>query len=306
LRECVGHNVVDPQKNSGRAPKRGVRAVMGMKMTSDDANDYILGHSDRELERLRRQAQLVNPITRQYLIEAGIASGMSVLDIGSGAGDVAFLAADLVGQSGKVVGVDRSHDALALARSRAMERSPANVSFHESQLSAMAFDQLFDAAIGRYVLCFQADPVALLQKITRLVRPGGIVLFHEPDREQMRSYPPTPTYDKTCQWLDETYRRTGMDIRMGAKLYSTFLAAGLPGPTMRLHAVIGGANALDEVHLEADQAIVLAADMERMGVATADQLGINSLVERTVQEMDAKQSIIVGRAEIGAWTRLPG
>ena len=133
LRECVGHNVVDPQKNSGRAPKRGVRAVMGMKMTSDDANDYVLGHSDRELERLRRQAQLVNPITRQYLIEAGIASGMSVLDIGSGAGDVAFLAADLVGQSGKVVGVDRSHDALALARSRAMERSPANVSFHESQ-----------------------------------------------------------------------------------------------------------------------------------------------------------------------------
>ena len=97
-----------------------------------------------------------------------------------------------------------------------------------------------------------------------------------------------------------------MDIRMGVKLYSTFLAAGLPGPTMRLHAVIGGANALDEVHLEADQAIVLAADMERMGVATADQLGINSLVERTVQEMDAKQSIIVGRAEIGAWTRLPG
>ena len=58
---------------------------------------------------------------------------------------------------------------LALARSRAMERSPANVSFHERELSAMALDQLFDAAIGRYVLCFQADPAALLRKITRLV-----------------------------------------------------------------------------------------------------------------------------------------
>jgi SAM-dependent methyltransferase len=238
---------------------------VGRKMTSDEANEYVLGHSDRELERLRRQAQLVNPITRQYLVEAGMASGMRVLDIGSGAGDVAFLAADLVGQSGQVVGVDRSPDALVLARSRAIERSLANVSFHVSDLSAMAFDPLFDAAVGRYVLCFQSDPVALLRKITRLVRPGGIVLFHEADREQMRSYPPTSTYDNTCHWLDETYRGTGMDRRMGVKLYSTFLAAGLAAPTMRLHAVIGGAKAVDEVHLEADQAIVLAADMARLG-----------------------------------------
>ena len=97
-----------------------------------------------------------------------------------------------------------------------------------------------------------------------------------------------------------------MDERMGVKLYSTFLAAGLAAPTMRLQAVIGGANALDEVHLEADQAVVLVADMERMGVATAGEVGIDSLVERTVQEMSAKESVIVGRAEIGAWTRLPG
>ena len=242
-------------------------------MGSDDANNYVLGHSARELERLRRQAQLVNPITRQYLIEAGIAPGMRVLDVGSGVGDVAFLAAELVGPSGEVVGVDRSPDALAFARSRAKERSLANVTFRENELSAMAFDQLFDAAIGRYVLCFQPDPAALLRKISHLVRPGGIVLFHEPDRKQMRSYPPVPTYDKISEWIDETFRRTGMDVRMGIKLYSTFLAAGLAAPTMRLHATIGGAKALDEVHFEADVAVTLATAMEETGVATADELG---------------------------------
>jgi len=161
-------------------------------MASDDANEYALGYSERELKRLRRQAQLVNPITRQYLIEAGIEPGMRVLDVGSGAGDVAFLAAELVGPSGQVVGVDRSPDALALARSRAKEQSLANVTFLEGELSAMAFGQLFDAAIGRYVLCFQPDPAASLREISRLVRPGGIVLFHEPDRKQIRSYPPSP------------------------------------------------------------------------------------------------------------------
>ena len=274
-------------------------------MGGDDANDYVFGHSAKELKRLRRQGLLVNPTTRQYLIEAGIAAGMRVLDVGSGAGDVTFLASELVGPSGQVVGVDRSPDALAFARSRAKEQSLANVTFVESELSAMAFDQHFDAAIGRYVLMFQPDPVALLRKTSRLVRPGGIVLFHEPDRKQMRSFPPTPTYDKMSEWIDETLRRAGADVRTGIKLYSTFLAAGLPGPTMRLNAVIGGAKALEEVHFEADVAITLAAAMERAGVATADELGADSLIERIIQEMSANQSVVVGRADIGAWTRLP-
>ena len=223
---------------------------------------------------------------------------------GSGAGDVAFLAAELVGPSGHVVGVDQSFDALDLARSRAKEQLLANVTFRQSELSAIAFDHQFDAAIGRYVLCFQPDPAALLRKISGLVRPGGIVLFHEPDRKQMRSYPPTPTFDKMSEWIDETFGRTGMDVRMGIKLYSTFVAAGLAGPTMRLHAAIGGAQALEEVHFEADVAITLAAAMERTGVATAEELGADSLVERIIQEMSANNSVIVGRAEVGAWTRL--
>jgi SAM-dependent methyltransferase len=257
------------------------------------------------MERLRRQAQLVNPITRQYLIEAGIAPGMHVLDVGSGAGDVAFLAAELVGPSGQVVGVDQSLDVLDLARSRAKEQSVANVTFRQSKLSEVAFDQHFDAAIGRYVLCFQPDPAALLRQVSRWVRPGGIVLFHEPDRKQMRSYPPAPTYDRMAEWIDETFGRTGMDVRMGIKLYSTFLAAGLAGPTMRLNAVIGGAKALEELHFEADVAVTLAAAMERTGVATAGELGADTLIERIAQEMSTNQSVIVGRADIGAWARLP-
>lgn len=265
---------------------------------------YVLGHSERELERLRRQAQLIDPITRQFLVEAGITPGMRVLDIGSGAGDVAFIAADLVGPNGQVVGVDRSAAALARARTRAESQSLANVTFVESELSEMAFDQPFDAAIGRYVLCFQPNLVPLLRVIAKQVRPGGIIVFHEPDRQQMRSYPPSPTYDRACQWLSETYRQTGVDARVGIKLYAKFLAAGLGAPTMRMHAVIGGANALDEVHLDADQAVVLAADIVRLGVATSSELGIETLVDRITAELAANQSVIVGRAEIGAWSRV--
>ena len=68
---------------------------------------YALGHSDRELDRLSAQARLIDPVTRRFFHDAGIVPGMHVLDVGRGAGDVAFLVADLVGESGEVIGVDR-------------------------------------------------------------------------------------------------------------------------------------------------------------------------------------------------------
>src|SRR5262245_16075362 len=88
--------------------------------------EYVLGHSDRELERLSAQARLIGPITREFFIDAGIVPGMRILDMGSGNGDVSFLAADLVGDKGSVVGVDRAPAAIVAARRRAEARSLGN------------------------------------------------------------------------------------------------------------------------------------------------------------------------------------
>ncbi len=85
---------------------------------AESGGTYALGHSAQELERLRIQARLIDPITRRFFLEAGLGPGMRVLDIGSGAGDVAFLAAELVGVTGEVVGTDRAAKAVAAARER--------------------------------------------------------------------------------------------------------------------------------------------------------------------------------------------
>jgi len=63
---------------------------------SDTSDSYALGRTRAETQRLIAQNQLYGPITRQFLMGAGITAGMRVLDLGSGAGDVALLLADLV------------------------------------------------------------------------------------------------------------------------------------------------------------------------------------------------------------------
>ena len=60
-------------------------------------DDYLLGWSEQEVTRLIWQGELFRPFTRRLLEEAGLKPGMRVLDLGSGAGDVAMLAAELVG-----------------------------------------------------------------------------------------------------------------------------------------------------------------------------------------------------------------
>jgi ubiquinone/menaquinone biosynthesis C-methylase UbiE len=127
---------------------------------------------------LRVQSRFVEPITRQFFQEAGISAGMRVLDVGSGAGDVAFLTANLVGETGEVIGADKSAAALTTARQRAGAKGLHNVSFREGDPTEIAFDRAFDAVVGRYVLLFQADPAGMLRALMkRHLRPGGLIVF---------------------------------------------------------------------------------------------------------------------------------
>src|SRR5712692_6031765 len=103
--------------------------------------EYSLGHSVAEQERLQRQAGYLRGITESIWRTAGIIPGLRVLDVGCGVGDTTFLAADLVGQRGFVVGLDRSADALVTARRRAETEHRSNVLFAQGELGSPIPDQ---------------------------------------------------------------------------------------------------------------------------------------------------------------------
>ena len=164
-----------------RAPLEGKFAACHEAVAVNGrAPGYLFGQSAEEAERLRLQARMFAPYTRRFLQDAGISPGMKVLDVGTGAGDVALLAARLARQQGTVVGIDFNAELIETARARAVAAGIEHVSFVAGDAASAELDRDFDAVVGRCVLFFAREPAALVRRLTGYVRDGGIVAFQEP------------------------------------------------------------------------------------------------------------------------------
>src|SRR5205085_7904660 len=127
---------------------------------------YVLGYTDREQHRLIQQARALAPATQNFLRDAGIVSGMRVLDIGCGMGDVTMLIAQLVGIRGRVVSIDRDRASVETARNRASALGIDNTTFHTADISTFTDVQPFDAIVGRLVLEFLPNPAATISRLS--------------------------------------------------------------------------------------------------------------------------------------------
>ena len=271
----------------------------------DPSPTYVLGHSDQELARLTRQARLIDPTTQQFFREAGIASGMRVLDVGSGAGHTAFLAAHLVGGTGEVIGTDRALDAIKTAQRLAEAQALHNVSFRHGDPTEMAFERPFDAVVGRYVLIFNRDAASMLRRLAKQLKPAGLIVFHEPGMGIAQSNPRAELYDLCCHWAIEGFRLGGTQIDTAYKMHSIFVAADLPAPTMRMQVSIGGAPGIFEwLHGLVEIIRTLLPAIERYGIATAAEVDIDTLADRLCREIASNGSTVLGRADIAAWAHV--
>jgi ubiquinone/menaquinone biosynthesis C-methylase UbiE len=138
------------------------------------------------VENLITQSELLQPVTERLLRAAGVRRGMHVLDLGCGSGDVSLLAAGLVGPNGLILGVDHDPAVLETARNRAWRADLDQVYFLDSTLDALRDEGPFDAVVGRNILGHVSDPVATVRQAAGLLRPGGVIAFHEPSPAVMQ------------------------------------------------------------------------------------------------------------------------
>jgi ubiquinone/menaquinone biosynthesis C-methylase UbiE len=270
--------------------------------TSHFPSDYPLGNTDAEHERLIWQAARVAPITERLFREAGIGPGQRVLDIGSGVGDVAMLAARLVGPSGAVVGIERDPKSIAKARARVTEAYLHNVRFTQADVSEIPDGEPFDAAVGRFILMFLPDPVAALRALSRLVRPGGVLAFHEPCWAPVLGLlAPLPLWSATASIIHETFLRSGANPEMGPDLYQKFQEAGLPAPTMRMEMPLG--KEPDFAQWFYDIVCALRPQMQQLHLPIESLGSLETLVDRLQAEVAGSKTVAAWFASVAAWSR---
>ena len=267
------------------------------------ADGYVLGRSDAETRRLIAQHQLYGPFTRQFLVSAGITAGMRVLDVGSGAGDVALLVAELVGPQGRVVGVDTNAEILDTAAARVQAAGWSTVVFRGGDVLRLDLEG-FDAVVGRWVLQYTPDPAGLLRRARDWLRPGGVVAFQEIDLSSPpRAYPAGPLHEQVVRWTTPPPGRPGPDPEMGLKLFKAFLDAGLPAPQLRRDVPVGGGPAWPGYAYVAATVRSLLPFLERAGAVSAEEVGVDTLEDRLRAEVVGQDGVQLLPAIVGAWAR---
>jgi ubiquinone/menaquinone biosynthesis C-methylase UbiE len=270
---------------------------------SDSAAGYRFGtgFGEDEIVRLEAMGSFNAPRTRMMFAEAGIRPGMRVLDLGCGAGDSTFVAADLVGPGGSVVGLDHSPEALARARLRAGQRGLAQVQFFEGDIHDRAPGGPFDAIVEVLALWQLPDPAEVLRRQATVLSPGGLVVVSDSDITTSRSVPDTPLWTQARSWALEAFARAGLAADFGQRLWAIVEEAGLrPLGMMGIEPYVWPGHEDGLVWL-VESMRVLEQLFVGTGVATAEEIAVETFEQRLRDEWEKTRAAITPGIGFYVW-----
>lgn len=126
---------------------------------------------------------IATPVSGKLLATAELAPGERVVDLACGTGIVTRAAAERVGPTGTVTGVDLAADMLAVAQATPATGAP--IEWHEADAAALPLpDASYDVAFCQMGLMFMADRAAALAELHRVLAPGGRAVLNTPGRVQ--------------------------------------------------------------------------------------------------------------------------
>ncbi|HCL5074348.1 TPA: methyltransferase domain-containing protein [Salmonella enterica] len=243
--------------------------------------------------------------TLQLLLDAGISEGMRVLDVGCGYGDVTFMLSRLVTATGEVVGIDHDSNALSIARERkaTLGQQDQPIFIQSGLLDLPESVGTFDAIIGRRVLMYQADTVAATTALTKHLSPGGVMVFQEHDTTMAPASVDSFTLHRKAQsWIQQMIDREGADLHIGFNLHSILTNAGLIVESVRAECLI---QTPDTPYSLGNIVKACLPRIITLGVATADEIEIETLQQRLDDERSQSTSIYIGDVIFGVWARKP-
>lgn len=215
-------------------------------MTSSHSNDYVLGESDAELDRLARQHTAWAGPMAAWLDALELEPGMTVVDAGCGPGAAADSLLERIGPQGTLVGLDRSADAIATFQRRCDAQGHTNVRTAVGDIEDAALEPLglelgsVDRVLARWVLTFPPDPGRLVQSFARWLRPGGQLLVIDYDHEGVSLFPHSPGFVAVIRATRAWFESQGGDPWIAGRLPALYRAAGLELRTLEPVVQAGG------------------------------------------------------------------
>lgn len=200
---------------------------------------YVIRGASAGYQRLQLLARVQNPGTLEVLRQAGIRPGMRCLDVGCGSGDVTFELARLAGPGGSATGLDIDPVKVGLATDEAAARGLANVTFRTASVRDWHEPAAYDLVFSRFLLQHLAEPTAILAQMWESVRPGGVLIAQDADFGGLFCDPPNAGFTFYAEKYQQVLTLNGGDPALARRLFRCFLAAGLPGPQVRLAQSIG-------------------------------------------------------------------
>jgi arsenite methyltransferase len=170
--ESSSETIRDKVRKRYGATARGESAECGEGCCTSTSPD-TLGYSAEDSAVVPEAANLGLGCGNPLAI-ASLQPGQTVLDLGSGAGFDCFLAARAVGPTGKVIGVDMTHEMLAKARENAKKNGFSNVEFRLGEIEALPVaDESVDVIISNCVINLSPEKQRVFNEAFRVLKPAG-------------------------------------------------------------------------------------------------------------------------------------
>ena len=188
-------------------------------MSQKDEHAYLLGTETAELHRLGLQHQVWSSEARRGWELGGFRPGQTLLDLGCGPGFCTVELAYLVGNQGKVLGVDLSANYLSFLKKLARQHE-LPIELHQCSFDEMALEpNSLDGMFCRWALAWVPNPAEVLSKVMEALRPGGTMVLQEYyDWSCFQTEPPLPHLKKCIEACYRSLKEQSGDIDVGRKL----------------------------------------------------------------------------------------
>lgn len=163
---------------------------------------------------------------------------------------------------------------------------------------------IYDALVGRFILPYLADPAGRLRRLANHVRTGGVIAFMEFDVRLIGGSPEVPLLRTVADWIIRSYEERSIDPSLGSHLGAVFRDAGLQWPYMTsFQKTSCGPNGI--IWYFAELVRIMLPHIIQFGLATAEQVDIDSLETRLQEEAVATRLTAFSPRWVSAWVRQP-